>query len=158
MAHFNKRKWNTKMVLILTPEIATITSANAVENEKITIPQPSKIEMKQQIHGAIIEFLVNPAQCCGEHWNVKRFDCRNGDDQIEYIHQMARGIQDWACDIYDFNHVNTNKPIDYGSTIYDIVSPALKNAIDVFGIYAIEQHAMCVFAALMAIIEPAAVI
>lgn len=142
-----------KMVLTLIPEIA-ITNANIVENEKPIIPQPSKIEMKQQIHDAIRQFLTNPAQCCGEQWNVKRFDCRNDDEQNEYIHEMARGIQDWAHDIYDFIRINNKNPIGDSSIIYYTIYPALKNAIDVFGIYAIETHATCVFAALMAVIEP----
>ena len=140
----NKQKELFNMVLTLTPEIVTYENKPA----KIEIPQPSVTSMKIDIVGAIRQFLVNPQQAVGEKWANERF---NTDNLEEYIHVMARGFQDWFCDIYDFEYIIT---LEDSPCIYEIYSNALKNSIEIFGDYAIEQQVIYITGALFTVITP----
>ncbi|AXH72659.1 MAG: hypothetical protein [Caudoviricetes sp.] len=140
----NNQKELFNMVLTLTPEIVTRENKPA----KIEIPQPSVTSMKIDIVEVIRQFLVNPQQAAGEKWANERF---NTDNLDEYIHAMASGFQDWLCDIYGFEYTST---LAKHIGIYETYSDALKNSIEIFGDYAIEQQVIYIAGALFTVITP----
>lgn len=139
------------MVHTLTPIVVDYINVPA---PKIEIKQPSVEKMRQDIAGAIREFLINPEQCTDGKWAADRFGSQHND---EYIRCMAGGFQDWFHDMYEF--VTTNSAIlsvevPHSEIIHRVYASALKNAIDIFGAYALEQQAIYVTGALFTVIKP----
>ena len=141
------------MVHILTPVVVDYINVPA---PKIEIEQLSVEKMRQDIAATIRDFLINPEQCTDGKWAADRFGPKH---HAEYIHEMARGFQDWFYDTFScrvrYDLVEVNWDLAGEKMIYNIYSDALKNAIAIFGEYALEQQAIYVAGALFLVIEPA---
>ena len=138
------------MVHVLTPVVVDYINVPATKNE---IEQPSVEKMRRDIAATIRDFLINPVQCTEGKWAEDRF-WENAND--EYIHAMARGFQDWFHDMFSYRAIYNIVEVNGGleKIVYNIYIDALKNAIDIFGAYALEQQAVYVAGALFTVIEP----
>lgn len=141
------------MVHVLNPVVIEYANADIGVPTPVKIPQPSIEKMRKQIVDTIRQFLVNPEQCVGPATASNRFW---GDEKEEniYIDDMAMGFQDWFHDTYDFVVWDETSDRDKNSIIYYNFRDSLKNAIDIFGKYAVEQQAIYIAGSLFTTIKP----